>query len=122
MISQTKIKDRLRNKTNPELVETIALAKKNKSWLTIANILASSTRKQSKVNLSRIDKETKAGDTIIIPGKVLSSGSISKKLRICALSISQSALEKLKETKSESVSIIEEIQKNPKAEGVKILR
>ncbi|MBU0977901.1 MAG: 50S ribosomal protein L18e [Nanoarchaeota archaeon] len=121
-LSKTKLKSRVQRKTNPVLVETLQAAIKNPAWKPVANILSSSTRKYSSLNLFEIDKETKAGDTVIIVGKVLSNGELTKKVRICALSISEKAQEKLKSTKSEIVSILEEITKNPKAEGIKILR
>ena len=54
-------------------------------------------------------------------GKVLGSGEISKKIRICALHFSESARGKLEKSKSEIVTILEEIKKNPKAEGVRVL-
>jgi len=120
-ISKTKIKVHVRMKTNPELVETIRLASKSKPWMSIAKSLAASTRKQSSVNLHDIDKKTTAGDTVVILGKVLGVGELTKKVRICSLAMSQSAKNKLKSTKSESVTILEEIKKNPKAEGLKII-
>jgi len=122
MISERKLKERTRKKTSPLVIETISAAAKNKSWYDVRRILASSTRKLSSVNLFEIDKETAEGDTVVIPGKVLSKGEVSKKIRICALSFSEKAREKLKESKSEVVSILEEIKKNPKAEGIKVLR
>ncbi len=122
MISKTKLKRRAGKKTNPILVETISGALKNQNWREIAKLLSASARKNISVNLFEIDKQTKIGDTVIIPGKVLSKGNVTKKIRICALAISETAKEKLKETKSEIVSILEEITKNPQAEGVKVLR
>lgn len=121
-ISKTKIKRHLRMKTNPFLVETIKLASKQKAWLPIAKALSSSTRRQASVNLSEIDEKAKVGDTIIVLGKVLSLGDLTKKVRICSLGISESAKKKLKESKSEAVSISEEIRKNPKAEGLKLIQ
>ena len=121
MISKRKIKVRAKKKTNPVLLETIKQAYRNKGWLKVAQKLSSSTRKYDSVNLERIDKESKAGDTIIILGKVLSIGKITKKLRICSLSSSTSALEKMKEAKSEAVSILDEIKSNPKAQGIKVI-
>lgn len=121
-ISMRDLKERIRRKTNPVLVETINAAKKHEKWKDIAKILSGSTRRHSTVNLFEIDEQTKAGDIVIVPGKVLSKGDLTKKVRICSLSMSKTAKEKLKETKSESVSILEEIHKNPKADGVKILR
>jgi len=123
MVSKTKIKSRIKRKTNTELAETISLAAKAaKPWMEVAKILSGPTRKYSSLNLSDIEKQTEIGDTVVVPGKVLSKGELTKKVRICSISISQSAREKLKKTKSESVTILEEIQKNPKAQGVKILR
>ena len=121
-ISKTWIKHRTQKKTNPELSSTIALALKHDNWKKTAQILSASTRNHSNVNLDQIDKDTKAGETIIVPGKVLSQGEVTKKLRICALSFSAKALEKLKSTKSETVTILAELQKNPKGEGIKLIK
>jgi len=122
MKSKTKAKKQSKRKTKPKLTETIALALKNSPWKKLANILTGPTNKYSSVNLYQIDSKTKEGDTIIVPGKVLSIGELTKKVRICSLEISDSAKEKLSKTKSEYVTIAEEIKKNPKAEGVKIIR
>src|SRR3989344_1421301 len=123
MISKTQLKIRTRRKTNSELEETIVIASKSGSqfWFNVAKLLSGPTRWQSSINLSDIDRKTKAGDTVIIPGKVLSQGELTKKVRICALSISNPAFEKLKETKSEFATIKQEIEKNKKAEGLKIM-
>ncbi|MBI3334241.1 50S ribosomal protein L18e [Candidatus Pacearchaeota archaeon] len=120
-VSMVHIKEKSRRKTNPSLVATLLAARKQKAWLALAHRLSGPTRLHAALNLDQIDKQTTAGDTIVIPGKVLASGTLSKKLRICALSISTSARDKLKSTKSEYVSIFEEIAKNPKAQGVKML-
>ena len=122
MVSKNKIKIRARKKTNPELAETIRLAYKNQEWHKIAQILSASTRKYSEINLSDLDKESKLGDTIVVPGKILSKGHLTKKIKVCALGISQEAKIKLKESKTEFVYLGEEIKKNPKAEGIKIVR
>ena len=122
MKSKTKIDEQMKRKLNPELVETILKAKKHERWLGIASILSAPRRKKISINLDRIDEESKEGDTIIIPGKVLSSGNISKKIRIAAISFSQEAEKKLKDKKCEIVTIIKEIQINPEAKGVKIIK
>ena len=120
-VSKTKVKFNAKRKTHPEVVEALKLALKNKNWLVIAKKIASSRRKYAKVNLSDIEEKTTAGDTVIVIGKVLGTGDVTKKVRICAFSFSKSALDKLKKTKSEIVSITEEIKKNPKAEGLKLI-
>jgi large subunit ribosomal protein L18e len=121
-LSQTKLKVRIQRKTNPEVVELLRLARKNKAWAHLVKIISGPTRLYSSINLEQIDRKTSAGDTVVIPGKVLSAGNLTNKIRICALSISKSAMHKLKETKSEYCTIAHEIKINPKAAGIKILR
>ena len=122
MLSKTKIRMRKKRKTNPELAEAIKLASKNQNWMNIAKILSGPTRKYSSLNLFQIDEKAKTGDTILITGKILSKGDLTKKIKIIGLSISAEAKEKLKTTKSEFIPLIEEIKKNVKFEGIKILR
>ena len=121
MLSKTKIRDRARKKTSQDVKDTINLALKHVGWMQVAKILSGPTRNQSVLNLQEIDHKAKTGDTIIVTGKVLSKGNLTKKIKICSMSISGQAREKLKETKSEYIHLSEEIKKNPKAEGIKIL-
>ena len=117
-ISKTKISKRQKRKTNSELVETIELAKKN-NLLELAQKLSGPTRLQSRINLDNLNKIK--DDKIIIVGKVLGSGDINKKITICALGFSGSAINKLKKAGCEFRTIKQEIEKNKKLEGVKII-
>jgi len=121
MISRTKVNRKLERKTNPELVETILKSEKLKNWLKVAHYISGPTRLHVSINLDQIGRETKEGDTVVIPGKVLSMGSIGKKIRIAALGFSKQAREKLKADKCEIVSIKDEIKINPTARGIKVL-
>ena len=121
MISKTKISKRIMRKQNPEIVETILAAKKHKKWVKVAQIISGSRRKYLSTNLNEIDEKTREGDTIIVIGKVLGSGEINKKIRVCALDFSESAKKKLIKVKADLVTILEEINKNKNAEGIKIL-
>ena len=122
MISKTKLFQRIEKKRNPEIIETIIACKKNGAWLKIGQIISNSRKKMPVVNLFEIEKESRDGDLIIVPGKVLGNGEITKKIRIAAMNFSESAREKLSKHKSEIVTILEEIKKNPKAGGMKILQ
>lgn len=121
-ISKTKLKRRVHKKTNPKLAAAIYLAYKNSAWMKFAKLLSQSTKKHSSVNLSEIDKQTSMGDSVLVPGKVLSLGEVTKKIRVCSFGISKEALEKLKKTRSEWVNILDEIKRNPKAEALKIIK
>lgn len=121
MKSKTLIDRQMKRKLNPELVETIKKSKKNKNWLEIASLLSAPRRRKISINLDEIDREVKEGDTVIVAGKVLGTGNLSKKARIVALSFSEKARRKLKANKCEVANINEEIKINPSARGIKIL-
>ncbi len=121
MKSKTQIEKQLERKTNQELVKTIIEAKKKKNWLEIAAILSSPRAKKISMNLDKINHEAKEGETVIIPGKVLSQGELNKKIKVVALSFSEMAKEKISKSKSEVLTMLEEIKKNPDAKGIKIL-
>ncbi|MEK6825810.1 MAG: hypothetical protein AABY00_03415 [Nanoarchaeota archaeon] len=121
LVSKTKVKRHLAIKTHPHLQLAIRAGLKNKAWLALTKKIAGSTRLQPALNLDDIDEKTSAGDTIVVPGKILANGDLTKKLKLVSLSISAHAKEKLKKTKSEWTPLYQEIQSNSKAEGVKIL-
>lgn len=122
MKSLTKIKKQSRKKTNQELVETILKAAKNEKWMDVARILSGPRRSRVNVNLEKINEEAEDGEKILVPGKVLSQGEVSKKIKIIAMNFSENAREKLSREKKEFSTIDEEIKKNPNAEGIRILR
>ncbi len=122
MKSKTKIEKQIKNKKNPELVETIITAKKNNKWLKIAELLSAPKRKRISINLSKINEQVKEGEKIIVPGKVLSQGNINKKIKIIALNFSEKAKEKLKNSGCEAASIINEIKSNPDFKDIKIIK
>lgn len=122
MKTKTKINKQLEKKTSTELVETIIASKKNNAWNQIAAVLSGPRKNRLNINLDQISKISKAGETIAIPGKVLSQGEIDKKVKLVALAFSESARKKIIEAKSEMESLLNEIKKNPGAKGVRILR
>lgn len=122
MKSLTKIKKQVRKKTNQELVETILSAARNEKWMDVARIISGTRRNRISVNLDKIDEEAEDGETVLIPGKILSQGDINKKIKIIALAFSEAAREKLSKAKKEFSTIEEEIKKNPDAKGIRIMR
>lgn len=121
--SKTKISKQTEKKGNPILVETIRSAKKTNTefWLKIASILSGPRRMQRIVSLDDLDKNAKEGDSIVIPGKVLSQGELNKKIAVIAFNFSEKAKEKILKTKSRCINIFEEIKKNPNANGLRMI-
>ena len=122
MKSNTLIEKQTKKKTNPEIVETIRLARKNKAWVEIASSLSTPKRKRVELNLDEINDQVKEGDKIVVPGKILGVGEIDKKIKIIAINFSEGAKEKLLKSKIGICKIIEEIKINPEAKGVKFIK
>lgn len=97
-ISKTKIEKKARRKTNPRLRELIIRLKKQNN-LEIANLLAIPRRKAVVVNIEKLNKETKPGDKVIVPGKLLGKGEMQHGITIAAYSMSRDARRKLKSCK-----------------------
>lgn len=89
--SKTKISHQEKRKTDRGLVETIRASKKLKGWQVVATILSRPKSAMKEVNLSELRGE----GTLIVPGKVLSMGTIEGKIKVAALRFSERAREKL---------------------------
>jgi large subunit ribosomal protein L18e len=122
MKSKTKISNQLERKSNSKLIATVLAGKKNDAWNQIAGILSGPRRNKTCINLEEINKNSKTGETIVIPGKVLSQGEIDKKIKVVAFNFSDKAREKLLSAKCEVSDILNEIKSNPSAKGIKIIK
>lgn len=120
-ITKTKIKQRLKRKTNPALKEAIQSALKHDAWFPVARKFSGPTAIQTSINLDELDSKLKDKDIAVIIGKVLSKGELTKKAKIVALSFSAQAKEKLAKAKIQFSTISEEISSNPEAKGVIVL-
>jgi len=119
MISQTKLKKKLKRKSNPNLVNMITfLRKQSPFWLKVSEYLAKSKRKSIKVNLGRIEMIAKPNSVVLVPGKVLADGEITKQITIAAFSFSEEAKLKLHKAKSRMVKIDDLSKENKEGKGV----
>ncbi len=113
--------------SNPHLQFLIAELRKLSNeqkvgiWDRIAEDLAMPTRNRRIVNLSRLNRFTKDNEVVIVPGKVLGSGSVDHKVTVAAWDFSGQAKEKIESMKGQCLSIHELIRKNPKGSNVRIL-
>ncbi|MEM4248519.1 MAG: 50S ribosomal protein L18e [Candidatus Nanoarchaeia archaeon] len=109
--------------SNPILKKTIAELKKQDAnlWQRLAIELERATRKRREVNLSKLERFAVAGDTILVPGKVLGAGVLKKRLNVAAWSFSEGAAAAIKKAGGSTLTISELVKKNPKGTGVKVL-
>jgi large subunit ribosomal protein L18e len=102
----------LRKKSNEENV---------KIWKDIAWRLERPRRQRAEVNLSRINRYTKEGDMVIVPGSVLGAGNLDHKVIVAAWKFSEKAREKIIQAGGEAITIEELVERNPKGSGVIIM-
>ncbi len=114
-------------KENPELVKLITnlklKARENnaKIWRDIAERLESPNSNHAEVNLSRIQRYAEDGEVIVVPGKVLGSGVLEKKVTVAAWKVSRKAEEKIKKVGGRVLTIMELVEENPKGSKVRIM-
>lgn len=114
--------------SDPERIQLIRLLKKQSLerkaniWNNVAKYLAKSQPQRTSVNLSKINRYTEKNETVIVPGKVLGTGSLDHPITIAAFKTSKKAKEKIKAAKAKYISIQEIVKKKPKGTKIKIIR
>lgn len=90
-------------------------------WRDVAERLSSSRRRRVAVNLSRLNRHTKAKETVIVPGKVLGAGRLEHAISVAAFSFSSRARLKISKAKGKCLSILDLLEANPKGSNVRIV-
>ncbi|MBN1280966.1 MAG: 50S ribosomal protein L18e [Candidatus Thermoplasmatota archaeon] len=114
-------------KTNPALISLIEGLKKTAYehkaplWKDLAERFEKPLRNWPEVNLNRISMYVHEKETALIPGKVLSTGTLTKKVPIAAWSFSEKAAEKIKKAGGKTLTIEELIKTNPKGKDIRIV-
>lgn len=97
--------------TNKVLFDTIRDLKKLSTktgvnvFKAVAEKLSSPASQRSQVNVSKLEKFAKDSEVIIVPGKVLGTGTITKKLTVVAFAASEQAIEKITKAGGKFISI-----------------
>ncbi|MFH1174725.1 MAG: 50S ribosomal protein L18e [archaeon] len=113
-------------KDNNQLTELItglkvlAIEQKADLWKRLATDLEKPTRQRCVVNLSRINVHSAPEETVVVPGKVLSSGDLDHAVTIAALSFSETAEKKINE-KGKAITISELMKKSPDGKKIRII-
>ena len=114
-------------KTNPVLIALIhelkkqSIEKEAPIWKDIAIRLEKSNKNWPEVTLNRINQHINEKETALIPGKVLSSGTLEKKVSIAAWSFSEKAIEKINKAGGKTLSIEELMKKQPDGKNIRIM-
>jgi large subunit ribosomal protein L18e len=91
-------------------------------WRAVRKLLENTSRSRlPKVNVGKIDKLASEGDLVIVPGKVLGGGVVTKRIIVGALSFSKSARDKIVEAGGEALKIEDFVAKYHDAKVVKLI-
>ncbi len=114
-------------KTNPALIQLIHELKKQaieqdvSLWKDIALRLEKPLRNWSEVTLDRLNHTVQEKETALVPGKVLSTGRLTKKMDVAAWAFSDRSKEKIKEAGGSTLTIAELLKNNPEGKNIRIV-
>ncbi len=89
-------------------------------WRSVALNLSRSARLSPEVSLAKLEKSVRDGEIAVVPGKVLASGTFSRKLTVAAWNFTAEARTKINKT-GKAISIQELMKQNPKGNKVRII-
>jgi large subunit ribosomal protein L18e len=97
--------------------------KKSKApiWRALQKELEGPRANRREINIARLAQITKANEVLVVPGKVLGTGSLGHKLTVCAFSLSEGAAKKIKEAGGKVVTFDDLINIYPDGKGVRIV-
>ena len=118
---------RINRKSNSTLVKTIIelkeASRKNEAplWRSIANRLEGSSRNWPSVNVSKLEYNVNKNGKAIVPGKLMGTGIVTKKMTIAAYSFTDSAKEKIQSAGGKCLTYNEMIKATPKGTDVMVI-
>lgn len=110
-------------KTNTLLVDLIHRLRKEKKpfWKKVAEMLARPRTRKIEVNISKLERYGKEGTTVVIPGKVLGDGQLTKKMTIAAFKFSNSAKKSIAECGGKAITINDLVESKVEPKEVLLL-
>lgn len=114
-------------KDNPELVRVIvelrkaARAHQAPVWRATAERLSRPRHQVFPLNVGHLERLAEAKETIVVPGKLLAEGRLTKPLTIGAVSFSSEARSKVQAAGGTTLTISELLKNYPDGKGVRLL-
>jgi large subunit ribosomal protein L18e len=114
--------------TNPILrhasimLERAGKKQKAPIWIEASSLLSKPASNSVEVNLGRISRIAGGGGAVFVPGKVLGTGLIERKLVVGAFTFSATARSKIEASGGSALTIEEFLKKYPNGSGVKLVK
>ena len=118
---------RINRKSNAELIQSITSLKKAARdndapiWRSIAKRLEGPSRNWPTVNISKLEYNSQKNSKIVVPGKLMGSGNLTKKITVSAYSFTKSATEKIEKAGGKCLHYSDFIKSNPKGKDVMVI-
>ena len=113
-------------KENAELARVLVELRKTAKahdapvWYAVAEKLARPRRQAKPVNVGHLERLAGPKETLVVPGKVLAHGSLTKPLTVAAFHYSEDARTKIHAAGGKALSIGELLKSQPKGTGVRL--
>lgn len=113
-------------KENPELRHLlVALRKAAKAhdapvWGEVARYLARGRHQGTPVNVGHLERLAGASETLVVPGKLLAEGELTKPVTVAAFQFSAAAKAKVRSAGGTALSIAEALKAKPDGAGVRL--
>jgi len=104
------------------MLERAGKVQKAPIWTAAAEFLARPEGTRVEVNLGRVSRMAEDGEVFFVPGKVLGTGIVDKKLVVGAFSFSASARSKLEAAGGLALSVEQFLKKYPNGGGVRLVQ
>jgi large subunit ribosomal protein L18e len=114
-------------KENPELrhvlLELRRAAKAHDApiWQSVAERLARPRHQILPINVGNIERIVAAQETVVVPGKLLAEGAVSKPVTVAAFQYSKGARAKIQTAGGKVLTIHELLRARPNGSGVRII-
>jgi len=116
-----------RRKGNPELARLVAELKKAARthtapvWAAVADRLERPRHQVVPLNVGQLERLAEAGETVVVPGKLLADGRLAKRLTVGAFGFSAEAREKVHAAGGATLSLQELVKTHPDGAGVRLV-
>ena len=117
----------INRKSNSSLVKTIInlkeASRKNDAplWRSIATRLEGPSQNWPSVNVSKLDYNINKNGKAVIPGKLMGTGIVTKKMTVAAYSFTDSAKEKIQSAGGKCLTYNEMIKATPKGTDIVVI-
>lgn len=90
-------------------------------WRDVAEKLRAPRRSKATLNVIDLERHAAAGETVVVPGIVLSNGELTKAVHVAAWRFSPAAAAKIKKAKGDTMTIGELLERNKSGSNVRIM-